>query len=450
MKKKIVLLVVVMAALVPPTLGDGLPFAETIEIERFGNQYSKLLTFPVYVKEGSTIETENRTIKIDIGPEVFMEQEDGTSAFDNKELFIKVLVSIVLIDTDFKSYLNCRCDEHGGQLLWDHAGEDEVDKAGEPFLRDSPLIVEDEYFKVTLRLVDLEISPEKCGIHDPRYLNCNSDYECLFYMNSLTLELTVAYSLAQENLKSQYETGLGPETSPPPEESPTPEEYPELEKAVEHEEKAANFFSNREYQNAILEYQQARAIYDRLDNNKKVREIQTQIDLCNSYIVAENDLEKGIELFHEAEKIEGEGNIEDAREKYEEAREKFETAKNEFEKVGDQIQTTNCQNWFDECNNRIGSIDARIKAKAKMKAYLTIGAIAVLVVGAGGVAVRHRKKKDQDVTIQKERVPEPQILEDTQPKPQVLTCPLCKNEIQEDWALCPYCGVRLKEDTQIY
>ena len=31
-----------------------------------------------------------------------------------------------------------------------------------------------------------------------------------------------------------------------------------------------------------------------------------------------------------------------------------------------------------------------------------------------------------------------------------LTCPLCKNEIRKEWAACPHCGTRLKDDTQIY
>ncbi len=29
-------------------------------------------------------------------------------------------------------------------------------------------------------------------------------------------------------------------------------------------------------------------------------------------------------------------------------------------------------------------------------------------------------------------------------------CPFCKNEIEEDWVSCPYCGTRLKDDTQVY
>jgi len=34
---------------------------------------------------------------------------------------------------------------------------------------------------------------------------------------------------------------------------------------------------------------------------------------------------------------------------------------------------------------------------------------------------------------------------------EILICPVCKNEIQEDWFSCPYCGVKLKQDdTQIY
>ena len=29
-------------------------------------------------------------------------------------------------------------------------------------------------------------------------------------------------------------------------------------------------------------------------------------------------------------------------------------------------------------------------------------------------------------------------------------CPLCKNELQEDWVACPYCGTKIGGDTRIY
>lgn len=31
-----------------------------------------------------------------------------------------------------------------------------------------------------------------------------------------------------------------------------------------------------------------------------------------------------------------------------------------------------------------------------------------------------------------------------------VTCPVCRNEIQENWISCPYCGVNLDDETQIY
>jgi len=404
MKRRIILLVVVMAVLVPPTLGEDIPFTETIVIERFGNKYSESLPFLVYVQDGSTIEIENREIKIDIGPDVFMEQE-GKDALDNKELFLKVLVSIAWGDTNFESYLNCKCGEHGGQLFWDHAGEDRADKAGEPFLPHPPLIVEDKYFKVTLRLINLEISSEKCGVNHPQYLNCDSDYDCLFYMDSLTLTLTVDYSHTQENLKSQYETGLEPETSPTPEPTSTPEPTPppkdplELEKAVQHEEEAANLFNNGEYQKAITEYQKARAIYDRLGDSEKVRDIRDQIGRCNSYIVAENDLEKGIELFHEAEKIE---DSEEAIEKYEEALSLFESTKDKYTELSDTDQFEKCQDWIDDCNDQINTLTTKIKTKT----YLTIGAIAAAaVVGAGVVVYKLIGKKPVEEIPRERTIP---------------------------------------------
>lgn len=50
MKRRIVLLVVVIAVLVPPTLGDGLPFAETIVINNYEDQYTRILTLPIYTQ----------------------------------------------------------------------------------------------------------------------------------------------------------------------------------------------------------------------------------------------------------------------------------------------------------------------------------------------------------------------------------------------------------------
>jgi rRNA maturation endonuclease Nob1 len=31
-----------------------------------------------------------------------------------------------------------------------------------------------------------------------------------------------------------------------------------------------------------------------------------------------------------------------------------------------------------------------------------------------------------------------------------LICPFCNNEIEEHWIACPICGMKLKDDTQIY
>ena len=29
-------------------------------------------------------------------------------------------------------------------------------------------------------------------------------------------------------------------------------------------------------------------------------------------------------------------------------------------------------------------------------------------------------------------------------------CPRCKNEIEENWVSCPYCGMKIKDDTRVY
>ncbi len=435
------MLVVVILVLVSSTSGDDLPFREEIVINNYEDLYTKILTFPVYMKRDSTIEIENRTVRIGIHPKESMRWAEGERTLEDKDFFLKIWVSIALVDTDFESYLNCWYKSKD-QLFWDHAGEARADKAGEPFGLHDSLIVEDDYFKVTLKLVNFKSSTEQCGVSESHYLDCYSDFYRIFYMDSLTLGFTIAYSPIQEDLKSQFETGLDPEKAEEPETSPPPGDPLEFEKAVGHETKAADFFSNEEYQNAISEYQQARAIYDRFDDRKKIREIQTQIDLCNSYITAEDDLEKGIKLFQDAGEIE---DREEAIKKYEEARSLFESTKDKYSELGDTDQFENCQEWINECNDQISNLTTKIKTET----YLTIGAMVAVVV-VGGAIISLRKRKAQDITVKKEKTPKPQTLEETQPKPQVLTCPLCKNEIQEDWALCPHCGVRLKDDTRIY
>jgi len=70
--------------------------------------------------------------------------------------------------------------------------------------------------------------------------------------------------------------------------------------------------------------------------------------------------------------------------------------------------------------------------------YMILAIVAIAIVGIG--VMMQRKKAGQRTEVKKKK-PE---------APQKLTCPLCKNKIEEDWNSCPHCGTRLKDDTRIY
>jgi len=69
--------------------------------------------------------------------------------------------------------------------------------------------------------------------------------------------------------------------------------------------------------------------------------------------------------------------------------------------------------------------------------------------GFDNISVILGKFDADDILIQKQKKQKTE-LRTIKLKSEVLTCPLCKNEIQEDWIACPYCAVRLKDDTRIY
>lgn len=338
MRKAIMFLGIILM-LFPSITGESLLFSETIEFKSVDDQYNQILTYPVWVKKGSTYESEDRSIHIIIGPRHFVAcyGEDGSYG-EEKDYFFEVLVSVMLNAQesfkDFESYLNHTlkdCDNYAwkGHLFWDHAGETRADKAGTPFMPGTPLVVTDEYFEVTLRVLDVRTSNYYCTNNDQNCLDCRSDAECFIFLDSLTLSLSIQYSSDQLNVVSSFDT------------------------ASQHIESGRQFAETGEFEKAKAEYEKAKAIYDDIGDELKSQSVQAHIDDCDSYITGQKDFTDGMQLFQEAG---DEDDYDKAIEKYEEARSHFEEAQSTFEAV-DSPQADECGTWIDRCDDEISNLE---------------------------------------------------------------------------------------------
>jgi TolB protein len=59
---------------------------------------------------------------------------------------------------------------------------------------------------------------------------------------------------------------------------------------------------------------------------------------------------------------------------------------------------------------------------------------------------RNKEKSPQDYV----RMSTKDMIKEKGKKAGKYVCPFCKNEIEEDWISCPYCGVRLRDDAPVY
>jgi len=389
MKKLIVILVGLILLSSSDALGYELPFSKTISLENFDDSYNQAFTLPVYIQRGSTLETEDRMIRIAISPQERMVWEDQDGTYEDGDYFFKVLVSIVLSDRkgtvskSFKSYLNCElmnCDPKAwrGRLFWDHAGEDQADLAGKTFDQTTPMIISDQYFEVTLHLIDFRKSADwYCDTKvDPEeyyyFFYCISDADCFVFIDTLTLRLTIDYSLAQKSMQTSHGD------------------------ASQHVELANGFFQAGEFAKAKAEYEQAMFIYNQIGADSS--DIQEQIKLCDSYLTAQEALEQGTRLFQEAAGIE---DYQQAIEKYKDARSSFERAKAKFDELG-ATNSAECQSWIDKCNEQISSLEGVGRLRNRL-IYVIIGIVAVafagIVIKKIGGRGTPRMPLERDITI---------------------------------------------------
>lgn len=360
--KNVVLLIILVLAVAFPGLDyscaeDLLPLPESVELKKYDDHYMEGFPLPVLVKKDSTYELEDRMVQIQIRPQKYRVYQKGGQMYGEKDYFLKVLVSIVLGDEDnpseeFKSYLNFEgCPGEKGRLFWDKAGEDAADNAGRTFDQDHPLIVHDAYIKVEVEVTGFSSSLYPCTLGYDLY--CESDSDCLYYMDTLALLVTVAYTPGQKELQSSFED------------------------AKEYVQSANEYTAAGEFEKAKEEYEKAKAIYEEESDIEKVDDIKEQIDFCDSYITGQEQFDEGMKLFKEAIDTE---DYKEAIKKYENARSYFEMAKKEFDDVEDTAFSDMCQDQIDTCDDEIENLES-VGALRNRLLYIIV--VIIVIAGAG-------------------------------------------------------------------
>ena len=218
MKRKVVILVGVALILIPairgpefPSVEVELPRGEDVKIKSLGDGGTYTFPAPVYVKKGLTYVEETKTVEITINPEMFRPYEEHDEIVIDKNHFLRVFVSIAFLDTrkKFEGYLYYEdCDEpREDRLFWGHVIGRRADRADQTFDHDNPLVESDQYFLVEVTLKDKIISGHPCTPEPSYDIRCESSPGCLpYYVDSLTLHLSVDYTTAQKDVRTQLET----------------------------------------------------------------------------------------------------------------------------------------------------------------------------------------------------------------------------------------------------
>lgn len=379
--------------------------SESAELKQCDDQYIlQPFTIPVWVKKDSTYEKENRTVQIEIRPQICRVYRKNGQLIEEKDYFLKVLVSIVITDaeenpsTDFRSYLNFKRCTEPGRLFWDHAGEERADKTRKPFNEDNPLDVSDDHLKATVRLAHVTPSLYVCNPDIDMY--CESDFECLFYMDTLTLLVTVDYTSTQKELQSSFKEAESLKGSADGlfEYAKELEDPADLLKGFEELTDLTVIFDKLdELKEAKEDYEKAKAIYNQKGDTERTLDIQEQIEFCESYISAFESVCLGAESFWEAKETE---NYKEAIKKYEEACSYLEKAQKEFDNADDSTLSDICQFGIDMCDDEIENLE-HVSAMRTRLLYLVVAA--AVIVAAGGtlnwMRKGKRKKPEKDMVV---------------------------------------------------
>lgn len=269
MKKVSIVMVLFLVGSCAFLYGQELPILENVELKTFEDHYTTQETVTIYTEEGATFETDLRIITVDIAPKEYAVVQ-GTHT---KDYFCSIQVSLAISTSDgeslqdFLSYLNF---ESGTQrLFWDHAGYPEADSAGELFGYDNPVVVEDDYIKVTLALVSFTPSEYQCA-------DCSTDAATpLIFIDIIQFRVEIAYTESQVNAIERKSDVY--------------------QAAAEYFEEGADTFGEasraNDYQEAMDKYEEAKssfkkakAEFDRVDDEEKSKECETWIEQCDEEI----------------------------------------------------------------------------------------------------------------------------------------------------------------------
>jgi tetratricopeptide (TPR) repeat protein len=114
---------------------------------------------------------------------------------------------------------------------------------------------------------------------------------------------------------------------------------PKTEEAEKLASEGYTLFSQKEYPEAKLKFEEALAIYSEVNDYQGISEMQAMIDKCEKGVSAQSAHEKGMVYYNEKD--------------YERAKQEFETSRNLYNQIGDSAGATRAQPMIDECYRRI-------------------------------------------------------------------------------------------------
>ena len=194
-----------------------------------------------------------------------------------------------------------------------------------------------------------------------------------------------------------------------------------------------SLYESGEYMSAVSTLQEAQQLFQSI--HADTEECVTLINECNSKIEIETNIEKAETYMREGISYFGE-------QQYKLAKDSFLEAIALFTALEDRDKIVECEEWIISCE------EALTPESSRMPVEIIAGAAGLVGVGAAVLVLRSRKRMNKDTRGEIEKKEGKVVTPSGLSRKTV--CPFCKKEIEEDWISCPYCGVRLRDDTQVY
>lgn len=269
-----------------------------------------------------------------------------------------------------------------------------------------------------------------------------------------------------------------------------------IEEAATSASQGYTLFSQRNYSQAKLQFENALEIYSDAGDSEKVSEIREMVAKCNKALDATTAYEEGVTSYEQGA--------------YESAQTKFEESKSLYDEIGDSTGSAEAQSMIDKCTEALDTTEgvqpeepeeskaAKEPEEPGGEEGTPINWLIIIGIAAGGIVVvvlvvkvfLRKPEPEKPVLPEPEKIEKPavadafQVLGDRYAKGEItreeyeriksklgktevkeaeekeeitekvevkkIICPFCKNEIEEGWVSCPHCGTRLGDDTKIY